>query len=92
MGRVSRDNRSSVNQWLIPNSKIRICNDNRAKQLAEIFRRKVLQRGARGIIGLQRIFKIMDDDGSKTLSKQEFEKACREFKAEIAPEDVGILF
>lgn len=58
----------------------------------EIFRRKVLQRGARGIIGLQRVFKNMDADGSKTLSKYEFEKACREFKAEIAPEDIGILF
>ena len=58
----------------------------------DIFRRKVLQRGAKGIIGLQRIFKIMDDDGSKSLSKQEFEKACRDFKAEIAPEDIGVLF
>lgn len=34
----------------------------------------------------------MDDDGSKTLNKQEFEKACRDFKAEIASEDIGILF
>jgi len=29
-------------------------------------------RGARGIIGLQRIFKIMDDDDSRTLSFGEF--------------------
>jgi len=34
----------------------------------------------------------MDDDGSKTLSRQEFEKAIRDFKAEIASEDAGILF
>ena len=35
-------------------------------------------RGARGIIGLQRKFKIMDDDGSKTLNMAEFKKAMRE--------------
>jgi len=40
----------------------------RAKQLVDIFRKKVLQRGARGIIGLQRVFKNIDDDGSKSLS------------------------
>lgn len=34
----------------------------------------------------------MDDDGSKSLSLQEFQKAVRDFKAEIANEDVGILF
>jgi hypothetical protein len=27
------------------------------------------QRGARGIIGLKRVFKIMDDDGSGYLDK-----------------------
>ena len=39
-----------------------------------------------------RIFKIMDDDGSKTLSKQEFEKACRDFKIDVASDDIGSLF
>ena len=34
----------------------------------------------------------MDDDGSKSLSKQEFEKACRDFKTEISSEDIGTLF
>lgn len=51
-----------------------------------------MQRGAKGIIGLQRIFKIIDDDGSKSLSRQEFEKACRDFKIEIPSEDIGTLF
>jgi Ca2+-binding EF-hand superfamily protein len=60
--------------------------------LIDIFRKKVMQRGARGIIGLQRIFKIMDDDRSKSLSRQEFEKACRDFKCEIPSEDIGVLF
>lgn len=34
----------------------------------------------------------MDDDGSKTLSKGEFEKACRDFKLEMNSEDVGVMF
>ena len=34
----------------------------------------------------------MDDDRSKSLSRQEFEKACRDFKTEISSEDIGSLF
>ena len=34
-------------------------------------------RGARGIIGLGRKFKIMDDDGSKSLNMAEFKKAMK---------------
>jgi Ca2+-binding EF-hand superfamily protein len=46
----------------------------------------------RGLFGLARIFKIMDDDDSKSLSRGEFEKACRDFKAEFSTDDVGVLF
>lgn len=38
----------------------------------QLFRDKVKARGARGIVGLQRIFKIMDDDRSRSLSRNEF--------------------
>jgi hypothetical protein len=38
----------------------------------QLFRDKVRARGARGIVGLQRIFKIMDDDRSRSLSRNEF--------------------
>lgn len=34
----------------------------------------------------------MDDDGSHSLSRSEFEKACRDFKLEITSEDIGTLF
>lgn len=34
----------------------------------------------------------MDDDNSKSLSRAEFEKACRDFKTEMTSEDVGTLF
>lgn len=61
-------------------------------KLLEVFRKKVQQRGVRGLFGLARLFKIMDDDQSKTLSRAEFEKACRDFKTELSSEDVGALF
>lgn len=38
------------------------------KQLLDMFRDKLKARGARGIIGIQRLFKIIDDDGSRTLN------------------------
>lgn len=46
----------------------------------------------RGIFGLGRLFRIMDDDQSRTLSRAEFEKACRDFKTELSAEDIGTLF
>lgn len=44
------------------------------EMLINRFRAKLASRGARGIIGLQRTFKIMDDNNSKTLDQQEFTK------------------
>lgn len=60
--------------------------------LLALFRDKLKGRGAKGLIGLQRLFKIMDDDGSQTLSLPEFSKACRDFKIGISDENVPILF
>jgi len=44
------------------------------------------------VIGLGRLFRVMDDDNSRTLSRAEFEKACRDFKTDMSSEDVGALF
>lgn len=60
--------------------------------LLKLFQDKLRSRGARGMVGLQRIFKIMDDDGSGTLSQREFYKACRDFKVGISEENVPTLF
>jgi calcyphosin len=58
----------------------------------KLFKNKIMARGARGIVGLQRVFKIMDDDGSRTLSPYEFGKACKDFKMGIPEENFPMLF
>ena len=45
-----------------------------------MFRSKLASRGARGIIGMQRIFKIMDDNGNGSLEINEFWKAVCDFR------------
>lgn len=51
--------------------------------LVERFRQKLQGRGSRGIIGLSRQFRIMDDNNSKTLDVMEFQKACHDYRLEI---------
>ena len=60
--------------------------------LLALFKDKLKARGTRGMIGLQRLFKMMDDDGSMTLSMPEFGKACKDFKIGISDENVPFLF
>lgn len=48
------------------------------EQSLSAFRETLKQHGARGIYGLARKFKIIDDDGSGTLEKSEFVKAIKE--------------
>lgn len=57
-----------------------------------MFRDTLAQRGARGIFGMQRIFKIMDDDGSGLLDIQEFWKAICDFRLQISKEECRALF
>jgi hypothetical protein len=49
-------------------------------------------RGSGGFIGLQRRFRIMDDDGSKSLDIGEFKKAMREFNMDLSEADLRTLF
>ncbi len=60
--------------------------------LIKLFRDKIKARGIRGIIGLQKLFSIMDDDGSKNISLYEFSKACKDFKVGINEENVPLIF
>lgn len=62
------------------------------QQLMEIFRKKLASRGARGIIGLGKQFKIADDNNSKDLDLQEFKKAIRDFRTGINESDAERLY
>ena len=60
--------------------------------LAEKLKDKLASRGARGIIGLQRQFKIMDDDNSKSLNKYEFTKAMTDYMLGFSQAEISALF
>lgn len=55
-------------------------------ELINEVRDRLKARGARAFIGLQRQFKIMDDDNSKSLDVSEFKKAISDFKIGLNPD------
>ena len=65
---------------------------NGSEDLFERFRAKLALRGARGIIGIQRQFKIMDDDNSHSLSLSEFKKGCRDFGVDFPETEITRLY
>jgi Ca2+-binding EF-hand superfamily protein len=48
--------------------------------------------GGTGFIGLQRKFRIMDDDGSKALNLAEFKKAMKEMNMNLSDAELRMLF
>lgn len=50
------------------------------------------QRGVRGIFGLSRVFRIIDDDNDKMLDWNEFQKALKDFRVQVTPEEGRVLF
>lgn len=62
------------------------------ENLLKLFKDKMKTRGVRGMVGLQRLFKVMDDDQSGSLSLPEFVKVCRDFKVGINDDYVPFLF
>lgn len=52
---------------------------NSMEEMMNRLRSKLASRGARGIIGLGRAFRIMDDNGSRTLDLYEFTKAMKDY-------------
>lgn len=56
------------------------------------FRAKLLSRGTKGIIGIQRQFKIFDDDNSKTIDFEEFVKAVKDFKVDLSQNEIKVVF
>ena len=61
-------------------------------KLLEKMRKKIISRGASGMFGIQRLFKIIDDDGSMLLSQPEFRKACKDFRVDFDENEIISLF
>lgn len=55
-------------------------------------REQLKARGAKGIVGLARKFRIMDDDNSKSLSMSEFKKGVRECSLNLSELQMHELF
>ena len=55
-------------------------------------RTSLKRRGAEGIRGLARHFKICDVNGNGSLDAEEFEKCCRLNNLGLNREEMGILF
>jgi len=62
------------------------------RELIEHIRSQIAKRGARGIQGISRKFKIADDNGSGSLDKAEFKKAMHDFRIGLNEKQVGKAF
>jgi Ca2+-binding EF-hand superfamily protein len=66
-------------------------NDPNAQPI-ERLRAQCLSRGASGIKGLSRAFKILDDDGSRSLCRAEFTKGLRDYGVTMEKNEIAELF
>jgi calcyphosin len=55
-------------------------------------REECLKKGANGIKGIARLWKIIDDDNSKTLNLQEFQKGIMQYDLNFTKEEINQLF
>lgn len=62
------------------------------KMIINKIKAEMKKRGSSGFAGMQRRFRIMDDDGSKSLNLAEFKKAMKELKVDLADSDLRMLF
>ncbi len=60
--------------------------------MLERFRGKLMDRGGKGVIGLERQFRIFDLDGSGELNREEFKRAVNDFKLGMDERDLDNLF
>ncbi|KAM8705123.1 hypothetical protein ACLKA7_009565 [Drosophila subpalustris] len=66
--------------------------NGRIKDPMDKLRLQCFSRGAAGIVGLARAFRVMDHDGSQTLSLEEFKKGIIHIGLDIDNEDIEEIF
>lgn len=67
-------------------------NQTSPDDLVNRLRTKLASRGARGIIGLSKQFRIMDDNHSMSLDKYEFTKAMQDYMLGFSEGEIATLF
>lgn len=67
-------------------------NKGGVEELVQRLRDKLQQRGVRGIFSLGRLFRNIDDDGSRSISLSEFTKVCNEFRMEFSQRELQDVF
>ena len=58
----------------------------------ERLKKELKAKGANGMLGLMRQFKLADDDGSKSLSQLEFAKAIKSYGLDLTEPELTELF
>ena len=58
----------------------------------ERFKSSVIQKGTRGLIGLKRQFKILDDANDGTLDVYDFQKGLDDYSVEVDVKDIETLY
>jgi len=66
--------------------------NNKCAGPVEELRLKILSKGCQGILSFGRVFKIMDDDGNRTLDFNEFKKGLRDYGLILEPKEVKETF
>ena len=57
-----------------------------------MMKKKLNERGSKGIMGLMKSFKMIDKDKSNTLSMDEFKQAIKEYKLAFYEGDIEVIF
>jgi hypothetical protein len=65
---------------------------DQVERLIDVLRARLNARGARGIIGLGKSFRIMDDNRSRSLDIEEFIKAMRDYGTGLSDREAPTLF
>ena len=86
------NNKTDKIKLKIYNKKVKEAKEENAKIAFRKLRKEILSRGCGGMISLGRLFKLLDENNSKTLDYDEFCNALKEFKINLSKDEITDLF